>query len=141
MTLPIPLLCLFGFILWTVALLLLIGAARVSQTLAGKARPSDFTPGIPHGGDRYWRLNRAHLNCLENLPLFSAVVLTGAVIGADAPWLDRFAELYLLARIGQSVTHISSGSDRAIQIRFAFFGVQLACLIGMIIITVPSRAT
>jgi len=136
-----PLLCLFGFILWTVALLLAIAAVRVREILAGKARASDFTPGIPHGGDRYWRLNRAHMNCLENLPLFSAVVLTGAVIGADAPWLDRLAEFYLLARIGQSVTHISSGSDRAIQIRFAFFGVQLLCLLGMILITVPVRAT
>jgi len=137
----IPLSCLFGFILWTVVLLLAIAAARVRQILAGKARASDFTAGIPHGGDRYWRLNRAHLNCLENLPLFSAVVLTGAVIGADAPWLDRFAELYLAARIGQSVTHISSGSDRAIQIRFVFFGIQLLCLLGMILITGWVRAT
>jgi uncharacterized MAPEG superfamily protein len=136
-----PLLCLFGFILWTVALLLAIAAVRVREILAGKARASDFTSGIPHGGDRYWRLNRAHMNCLENLPLFSAVVLTGAVIGADAPWLDRLAEFYLLARIGQSMTHISSGSDRAIQVRFTFFAVQLLCLLGMILITVPVRAT
>jgi uncharacterized MAPEG superfamily protein len=136
-----PLLCLFGFILWTVVLLLAIAAVRVREILAGKARASDFTPGIPHGGDRYWRLNRAHMNCLENLPLFSAVVLTGAVIGADALWLDRLAEFYLLARIGQSVTHVSSGSDRAIQVRFTFFAVQLLCLLGMILITVPVRAT
>jgi uncharacterized MAPEG superfamily protein len=136
-----PLSCLFGFILWTVALLLAIAAVRVREILAGKARASDFTAGIPHGGDRYWRLNRAHMNCLENLPLFSAVVLTGAVIGADAPWLDRLAEFYLLARIGQSVTHISSGSDRAIQVRFTFFAVQLVCLLGMILITGWVRAT
>jgi len=136
-----PLWCLFGFILWTVLLLLAIAAARVRHVLAGKARASDFTAGIPHGGDRYWRLNRAHLNCLENLPLFSAVVLTGAVIGAEAPWLDRLAELYLLARIGQSLTHISSGSDRAIQVRFAFFGIQLLCLLGMILITGSVWAT
>jgi len=137
----IPLLCLFGFILWTVLLLIAIGAARVAQILAGKARASDFTSGIPHGGDRYWRLNRAHMNCLENLPLFSAVVLTGAVIGADAPLLDRFSELYLVARVGQSLTHISSGSERAIQVRFAFFTFQLLCLLGMILITGFVRAT
>ncbi len=137
----IPLTCLFGFILWTVLLLLAIAAVRIREILAGKARASDFTAGIPHGGDRYWRLNRAHMNCLENLPLFSAVVLTGAVIGADAPWLDRFAELYLAARVGQSLTHISSGSDRAIQIRFAFFSLQVLCLLGMILITGSVRAT
>jgi hypothetical protein len=81
------------------------------------------------------------MNCLENLPLFSAVVLTGAVIGADAPLLDRFSELYLVARVGQSLTHISSGSDRAIQVRFAFFTFQLLCLLGMILITGFVRAT
>lgn len=107
-----------------------IGAARVAQILAGNAKPSDFPSGIPHGGDRYWRLNRAHLNCLENLPLFAAVVLTGAVIGADAPMLDRFAVVYLGARVGQSVTHVASGSDLAVQVRFGFFLVQLVCLLG-----------
>ncbi len=136
-----PLWCLFGFILWTLVLLLSIGVVRVGQTLAGKARPSDFTPGVPHGGDRYWRLNRAHLNCLENLPLFAAVVLTGAVIGADAPVLDRLAEAYLLGRIAQSTTHIASGSDRAVMIRFTFFGIQVISLLAMIAVTARVSAT
>ena len=136
-----PLWCLFGFILWTVLLLLSIGGVRVGQTLAGKARPSDFTPGVPHGGDRYWRLNRAHLNCLENLPLFAAVVLTGAVIGADAPALDRLAQVYLLARIGQSTTHIASGSDRAVTVRFTFFAIQVTALLAMIAVTARVSAT
>jgi uncharacterized MAPEG superfamily protein len=130
-----PLWCLFGFILWTLVLLLSIGGVRVGQTLTGKARPSDFTPGVPHGGDRYWRLNRAHLNCLENLPLFAAVVLAGAVIGADAPVLDRLAQVYLVARIGQSTTHIASGSDRAVMVRFTFFGIQVISLLAMIVVT------
>ncbi|HVP30283.1 MAG TPA: MAPEG family protein [Myxococcota bacterium] len=136
----VPLWCLLGFVLWTTLLLVAIGAARVAQILGGKARPSDFPSGVPHGGDRYWRLNRAHLNCLENLPLFAAVVLTGAVIGADAPILDTLALVYLGSRVGQSLVHISSGSDRAVQVRFAFFLVQIGCLLGMVFVTVPFEA-
>lgn len=135
-----PLWCLLGFVLWTTLLLLMVAAVRVAQILGGSARPSDFPSGVPHGGDRYWRLNRAHLNCLENLPLFGAVVLTGAVIGADAPILDTLALTYLVARVAQSVIHVASGSDRAVQARFACFGVQIACLCWMLFVTVPVSA-
>jgi uncharacterized MAPEG superfamily protein len=136
----VPLWCLLGFVLWTTLLLTAVGAARVAQILGGSARPSDFPSGVPHGGDRYWRLNRAHLNCLENLPLFGAVVLTGAVIGADAQLLDDLALTYLGARVAQSVVHVASGSDLAVQLRFGFFLVQLACLLWMLFLTVPAGA-
>lgn len=135
-----PLWCLLGFVLWSMLLLTGVGAARVAQILGGGKRPSEFPSGVPHGGDRYWRLNRAHLNCIENLPLFAAVVLTGAVIGADAPMLDRLAATYLGARVGQSVVHVASGSDLAVQARFGFFLVQLACLLWMLFLTVPAGA-
>jgi len=135
-----PLWCLLGFVLWTTLILLTIAAARVSQILGGSARPGDFPSGVPHGGDRYWRLNRAHLNCLENLPLFGAVVLTGAVIGADAPMLDTLAVVYLVARIAQSLIHVASGSDLAVQARFGCFGVQIVCLLWMLFLTVPAGA-
>lgn len=113
---------------------------RAAQIAGGRARPSEFPSGMPHGGDRYWRLNRAHMNCLENLPLFAAVVLTGAVIGADSPTLDLFATVFLGARIAQSAVHVASGSDTAVNVRFAFFATQIVCLVGMIVITYPIRA-
>jgi uncharacterized MAPEG superfamily protein len=127
----VPLACLLGFAAWTVALLLAVGGVRVLQILRGEKRPSEFPAGVPHGGDAYWRLNRAHLNCVENLPLFGAVVLTGAAVGAGGAGLDRLAQLYLAARVAQSVTHVSSGSDRAVQVRFGFFALQLVCLVAM----------
>lgn len=135
-----PLWCLLGFVGWTIALLLSVGGARLAQILGGHARPSDFPSGVPHGGDRYWRLNRAHLNCVENLPLFAAIVLTGAVIGADAPVLDRLTTTYLLARVAQSCIHIASGSDLAVQLRFTCFLVQIVSLIWMLAVIVPVRA-
>ncbi len=136
----IPLWCLVGFVVWTLTLLLLVGGARVAQILTGSARPSGFPSGVPHGSERYWRTNRAHLNCVENLPLFASVVLIGAVIGADAAQLDRLAIAYLVTRVAQSCIHIASGSDFAVQLRFSCFVAQLICLLWMLAITVPLHA-
>src|SRR5262245_22534364 len=84
----IPLWCLAGFVVWTLVLLTAVAFSRVGAVLAGRARANEFPSGVPHGGDRYWRLNRAHMNCVENLPLFGAVVLIAAVAGIRAPALD-----------------------------------------------------
>jgi len=128
-----PLSCLLGFVLWTLVLLVGIACARVGAVLGGRAKPGDFPSGVPHGGDRYWRLNRAHLNCLENLPLFASVVLVATVAGVKVPALDTLARVYLGARVGQSVTHVASGGVVAINVRFTFFLVQLGCLVGFLL--------
>jgi uncharacterized MAPEG superfamily protein len=124
-----PLWCLLGFVDWTLVLLTALAVARSSQVLAGRARATDFTAGVPHGSDAYWRLNRAHLNCLENLPLFASVVLIATVIGLRAAILDTLARVYLMARIGQSLVHLSSGKALAINVRFTFFLIQFTCLV------------
>jgi uncharacterized MAPEG superfamily protein len=128
-----PLWCLLGFVVWTMVLLVAVGGARVAQVLRGEKQPNEFPSGVPHGGDRYWRLNRAHLNCVENLPLFGAVVLVAAVAGVKDPMLDTLARTYLAARIGQSVIHVASGSAMAVNVRFTFFLIQLGCLVGFLL--------
>jgi uncharacterized MAPEG superfamily protein len=127
-----PLWCVVGFVAWTLVLLLAIAFARVGAVLTGVKKANEFPSGVPHGGDFYWRLNRAHLNCLENLPIFAAVVLVATVAGLRAPMLDTLARTYLGARIGQSITHVSSGSVIAVNVRFTFFLVQVVCLIWML---------
>jgi uncharacterized MAPEG superfamily protein len=126
-----PLTCLLLFSAWTVLLVLAIAVVRGAKVLRGRARPGDYTAGVPHGGDRYWRLNRAHSNCLEFLPLLGAVILTGAVLSVDNDWLDRFAVTILVARVAQSVTHVASGSAIGINVRFTFFMVQVLSLVAM----------
>jgi uncharacterized MAPEG superfamily protein len=127
----IPFWCLLGFAGWTVALLLSVGAARGIPVLRGQKRASEFTPGVPHGSDRYWRLNRAHLNCLENLPIFAVLVFMAQFTGVEGATMDNLARVILAGRIGQSITHISSGSDTAVLIRFSFFGLQVISFIWM----------
>ena len=124
-----PLWCLAAFVAWTILLMAGIAVARVGAVLRGEKQANEFPSGVPHGGDAYWRLNRAHLNCTENLPLFGSVVLIAAAAGIASPMLDTAARLYLGARVGQSLAHVSSGSALAVNVRFTFFLVQVGCML------------
>ena len=74
-----PLQCLVAFALWTLALVLVgVGPWRIGQVLMNKVRPNSFPSGQPHGPEWYQRLNRAHANAVENLPVFAALVIAGA---------------------------------------------------------------
>jgi uncharacterized MAPEG superfamily protein len=128
-----PLWCLLGFVAWTLVLLASVAGARVGAVLRGEKRPGEFPSGVPHGSDRYWRLNRAHLNCVENLPIFGAVVLVATVAAIRAPVLDTLARTYLAARVGQSLVHVASGSGMAVNVRFTFFLVQVGCVVGFLL--------
>ncbi len=123
---------LLGFVVWTVFLLLGVGAWRVFEVATKKTHIGGFTPGTPHGSDRYWRLNRAHLNCVENLPLLGAVILTGHVLGESTGLFATLTQVYLGARVVQSTIHVSSGSAMAIRFRFAAFGVQVISILVMV---------
>jgi uncharacterized MAPEG superfamily protein len=127
----IPLLCLVAFALWPVVLVLGIGAFRVPQVLMGKAAANSFPSGTPHGGDLYWRLNRAHMNALESLPVFAALVLTAVVSQTVTPSFERLAMITVGARVAQSIVHVSGNSNMHVNVRFTFFVVQLACFVLM----------
>lgn len=121
--------CLLGFAAWTLLLVVLgIGRVRVAKVLAGEAKATDFPADVPHGSDRYRRVVRAHANCVENLPVFGAVVLTAAISGRHGGLFDTLPIVYLVARVAQSITHIASGSVRAVNVRFTFFTLQLFCV-------------
>ena len=121
--------CLVGFAAWAVLLVVAIALYRVAQVLTGQKRANEFPSGMQHGGDRYWRLNRAHMNAVENLPIFAALVLTASILHVD---VLKWAEVALVARIVQSVVHVSSGSVMAVNLRFTAFVTQVACYAGMI---------
>lgn len=126
-----PLFALMGFVFWTVLLVLAIGLSRVAEVASGKTAVNGFPSGQPHGGDRYWRLNRAHMNCVENLPLFGAVVLTGHVTGLTGGSFASMAQVYVIARVAQTMVHVASGSAMAVNARFGCFVVQVTCLVAM----------
>jgi len=133
---PHSILALVFYALWAIALVLMVAGDRVLLVLKGEAKITEFSPGVPHGTDSYWRINRAHMNTLENLPIFGAVVLSGWAIGLETLLFNRLAVIVVCARVVQSVIHILSGSALAINLRFAAYGVQLVCIIWMAVMIV-----
>jgi len=125
---------LLGFAAWTLSLVLFtIGIPRISAVMLKRAKPSSFDPSVPHGSERYRRCMRAHANCVENLPVFAALVLLGSLLHVEGSTFQIAAALVLPARVLQSVAHIASGRNRAILARFSFFTVQLACFVVLIV--------
>ena len=128
---------LLGFLAWTLLLVVFgVGAPRISAVLRKQARANSFNPAVPHGTERYQRTMRAHLNCVENLPVFAALVLLGTVLAVPGELFQLVAFAVLPARVLQSTVHIASGRNRAVLARFALFSIQLGCfalLIGLLV--------
>ena len=76
---------------------------------------------------------RAHMNCVENLPVYSGNRgLAMMATGLQSPVIDRLAVTMLAARIGQTVTHIAlPPTNAASSLRFAHFFIQAACMTAM----------
>ena len=130
-----------GFTAWTLSLVFFtIGLPRIGAVLAKRARPTSFDPSVPHGSDRYRRCMRAHANCVENLPVFAALVLLGSVLRIPGASFQIAAFAVLPARVLQSVTHVAAGNDTAVLVRFVFFSVQLVCYVVLIALLIAHGA-
>jgi uncharacterized MAPEG superfamily protein len=134
MTIPVWVLLLFAG--WTIATLLAtVGVYRWSRILTGRAALSEFRADEQHGSEWYRRAMRAHANCVENLPVYAAIVVAVVASGVRSPTLDTLAVVLLVARAAQTVTHVAvEQTDRAVAVRFAFFFVQIVCMAAMGII-------
>jgi uncharacterized MAPEG superfamily protein len=119
---------LLGFTGWTLAVLVTtIGVPRILAVARKEAPANSFNPSVPHGSERYQRSMRAHLNCVENLPVFASLVLLGTLISIPSSSFQVAAFIVLPARVLQTVAHIASGRNRVVLVRFVFFCVQLLC--------------
>lgn len=124
---------LLGFAAWTLALVITVFLYRGLRFLGGtpinhwprKAKPADDAAVIG-------RLEDAHANCLENLPVFAVIVLVAAATGrldainALAPWV-------LYARIGQSAVHLSGVGAIQVFLRATFWAAQLVLMVWMMV--------
>ena len=129
--LPESIVALVFYALWAIALVLTIAIDRLLLIFRGQVKNNEFLSGVPHGNEAYWRINRAHLNTVENLPIFAAIVLAAWVAGAESHLFNLLAMLVLAARIVQSIIHIISGGQIATWFRTAMFAVQIVCEIWM----------
>ncbi len=113
-----------GFAGWTIILVFVLANYRVSLAMRGERAVNSFAPDgadLPGFGQR---LTRAHLNCLEFLPVLAAISL--AAVGTDKLSItDPLAMVVLWARVAQSIVHIASVSIPAVLVRATLFVVQL----------------
>ena len=128
----IPIAAMLAFAVWTLLLLFgSIGVYRWSRILTGKATVGEWRADEVQGSEWYRRAMRAHMNCVENLPVFAAIVIAAALSGITDPLLDGIAIAIVVARIMQSIIHIALTQTNMIALlRFAFFFIQA---IGMIV--------
>jgi len=111
------------YVAWMLLLLGLLGSLRVSLSLSGKKPPNSFDPGGADVSPFSNRLCRAHANCYEGFPIFGGLLLLA--IATDTTALTNGLAYYLIgARILQSITHLWSTTNLAVQVRFVFFLVQ-----------------
>jgi uncharacterized MAPEG superfamily protein len=85
---------------------------------------------------------RAHANCVENLPVFAAIVFAEQAAGAHSPTLDLLSAGVVAARVVQTSAHLASGSNVAIAVRFTFLSTQLAAFMwmgAMVVLHVAAR--
>lgn len=126
-------LALILFTLWTLGLGVTLTSYRSVQVLLGKKKSNEFPAGIQHGSDFNWRLNRAHLNSLENLPLFLAVVFLTVSLGKLDEFVNQAGFVILGARVLQSLTHLIATNVIAVNIRFTFYMTQIVTYIILLV--------
>jgi len=129
----VPVWVLLGFAFWTLITLLgSVGVYRWGRILTGRARLNEFPADVPHGSDWYRRAMRAHANCVENLPVYAAIVVAIIASGVQSKTLDVLAIILLVARVFQTITHIAfEPTNTMVGVRFAFYFTQLVCLFWM----------
>ncbi len=129
----IPTWVLLGFAAWTLIVLMgSVGIYRWSRILSGRASVSEWRADVPQGSDWYQRAMRAHLNCVESLPVYGAVALAAMAADASGTDLDWLAVAFLAARVGQSVVHIALPQTEPVAaLRFALFATQVVCMAAM----------
>ena len=129
----IPVIVLLGFAAWTLLTLFSsIGVYRWSRILTGRTSIAEWRADLPQGSDWYQRAMRAHMNCVENLPVYTAIVVALIATGVKSETIDTLAVALLGARVGQTLVHIGlPPTNAAASLRFALFFVQAICMIAM----------
>ena len=134
----VPVWMLLGFAAWTVLLLLAtVGVYRWSQILTARVAIRNFRADQVEGAEWYKRAMRAHANCVENLPVFGAIVVALYVGNVGGALVDGIAAAILVARVMQSLVHVCFvQTNTVVSVRFGFFFVQVVGFLWLIAIIV-----
>ena len=107
---------------------------RVALVLARQTPANSWTRNAAQWQNPAWvtRFEHAHANCLENLPLYAAIVLVASLTGQLAQ-IDSLAWVYFGFRLAQTGLHLISTSATFVFLRACMLAGQWACLIYWLI--------
>jgi uncharacterized MAPEG superfamily protein len=117
------------------------GGLQLEPILTGRTAIATWRADEQQGGEWYRRAMRAHINCLENLPIYTAIVVALLAVRVTSPILDGLAITILVARICQSSIHLLLEQTNMVAgIRFAFYFLQAISMIAMgILVAISTR--
>ena len=96
----IPLWVLLGYAAWRLlTLFATVGFYRWSHILTGRTSITEWRADEVQGNEWYRRAVRAHQNCLENLPIYTAIAVVLVATRITSPILDGLAITILVARV------------------------------------------
>ena len=130
----VPILSLLGFALWTLIILITtVGSYRLKRIFTGEVRIGAWTADPEAGSGWYPRAMRAHLNAVENLPVFGAIILAVQSAEVSSPAIDALALTVFGGRVLHSIVHIGfEQTDRVATVRFLIFVTQAMAMIGIV---------
>jgi len=134
----IPVWCLLAFAAWTLlTLVTTIGVYRTRRILTGRKSFADYGEYKVEGSPWYQRAMRAHANCVENLPVFGAIVLAIVAAGLEGPVLSVLALVVVCARVPHTVVHVAlEQTNRAVTSRFILYNIQFLAMSAMVVVIV-----
>jgi uncharacterized MAPEG superfamily protein len=120
-----PIQALLGFGAWTLFLVVLSVSWRMPKALFGTPADS-WTRGtdVVKTPPVFKRANDAHLNCLENLPIFTLLVLSASAMGKSDLIAPHAAYVFYL-RLVQSAIHLVGVNHWFVLARFTFWLPQV----------------
>ncbi len=133
----IPLWALLAFAAWT---LLTLGTThgfyRWGRILTGRGNFEEYAD-YKIAGEKGWYVRgmRAHANCVENLPVFAAIVFVSTAAGIHSEILNALAVVVVAVRVPHTLVHVLfEQSNLVVGFRSIFFNIQWACMMAMIIL-------
>ena len=123
---------LLGYIAWTLLLLVALAIYRTGLVMKQKKAANGFKADGSDSPPLGQRITRAQANCVESFAFIGGLLLL-ALASDSAVITNGLAYILLIARLGQSISHLISTSVLAVQVRFAFFLVQVAICIYWIV--------
>jgi uncharacterized MAPEG superfamily protein len=126
----VPLWGLVIFILWTIAVVVLLLVVRIRH-LAKGGSPKDF--GLIDDNNLMWRLFRAQANLVENVPLYLGAVLLLLIRGVSGGVVDLIVGVYITFRLLHTIVHIVGADPR---LRVSSLAIQFGCLISLVSLSI-----